>query len=146
MIAFETGILIDRPIDEVFAYVSDLLNFPSWNSAVRAVCKTSAGENGGAATYTMERELASGRVVDELAVLASERPSEFAIRVTGGPTPFRYRYRFFEEKGETVLKLDAQVELPRPYTLLPQLARRLVRSGVDDNLASLKLTLEAARR
>jgi ligand-binding SRPBCC domain-containing protein len=145
MIAFQTSTRINRPIEEVFAYVSDPLNLPHWNSAVQAVRKTSAGENGVASTYLMERELPSGRAVNELEVVASESPREFAIRATAGPTPFLYRYRFAAENGVTIMKLDAQVELPGAAALLPQLARRAVKRGVDDNLATLKQILEAAR-
>ena len=65
MIAFETEVGIDRPVEEVFAYVSDPLNLPRWNSAVEAVGKTSAGEDGGASTYMMERKLPTGRAVNE---------------------------------------------------------------------------------
>jgi uncharacterized protein YndB with AHSA1/START domain len=145
MIAFETDVRIDRPIDSVFAYVSDPLNFPRWNSAVQTVRKTSVAENGVASTYLMERELPSGRAVNELEVVASESPREFAIRATAGPTPFLYRYRFAAENGVTIMKLDAQVELPGAAALLPHLARRAVKGGVDDNLATLKQILEAAR-
>ena len=146
MITFETDVRIERPIEEVFLYLSDPLNFPHWNSAVQAVRKTSASENGVASTYSMERELPTGRAMNELEVVASERSQEFAIRATAGPTPFLYRYRFSADNGETVVKLDAEVELPGPAALLPQFARRVVKKGVDDNLATLKQILEAARR
>ncbi len=145
MIAFETDVRIGRRIEEVFAYVSDPLNFPRWNSAVQAVRTTSAGQSGVASTYSMERELPSGRAVNELEVVASERPREFAIRTTAGPTPFLYRYQLSAENGETVVKLDAQVELPGAAAFVPQLAGRLVKKGVNDNLATLKQILEAAR-
>jgi uncharacterized membrane protein len=145
VIAFETDVRIGRRIEEVFAYVSDPLNFPRWNSAVQAVRTTSAGQSGVASTYSMERELPSGRAVNELEVVASERPREFAIRTTAGPTPFLYRYQLSAENGETVVKLDAQVELPGAAAFVPQLAGRLVKKGVNDNLATLKQILEAAR-
>jgi ligand-binding SRPBCC domain-containing protein len=146
MIAFETDVRIDRPIEEVFAFVSDPLNFPRWNSAVQAVRRTSADENGAASTYLMERELPSGRAANELEVVASESPREFTIRAIAGPTPFLYCYRFAAEDGETIIQLDAQVELSGAAALLPQLARRAVKNGVDDNLATLKQILEATRR
>jgi uncharacterized protein YndB with AHSA1/START domain len=146
MIAFETGVRINRRIEEVFSYVSDPLNFPHWNSAVRAVRKTSAGKNGLASTYSMERELPTGRAVNQLEIVASERPREFAVRTTAGPTPFLYRYRFSAEKGETIVRLDAEVELPGPVALLPPIARRLVKNGVDVNFATLKQILEAGDR
>jgi uncharacterized protein YndB with AHSA1/START domain len=144
VITFETDVRIDRPIEDVFAYVSDPLNFPRWNSAVQAVRKTSAGQNG-VASYTMERALQGGRAVNELEILASAPPREFAIRTTTGPTPFLYRYQLSGANGETVMKLDAEVELPGAAAFLPQLAGRLVKKGVDDNLATLKQILEAAR-
>ena len=147
MITFETDVRINRPIDEVFAYVSDPLNFPRWNSAVQAVRKTSAGENGTGSTYVMERELpTTGRAINELEVVASERPREFVIRATAGPTPFLYRYRFAAENDETVMQLNAEVELPGAAALLPQLARRAVKKGVEDNFATLKQILETTRR
>jgi hypothetical protein len=36
------------------------------------------------------------------------------------------------------VRLDAEVELSGPAAILPAIARRLVKSGVDDNLATLK--------
>jgi uncharacterized protein YndB with AHSA1/START domain len=146
VIAFETDVHINRPIQEVFAYVSDPLTFPRWNSAVQAVRRTSAAEPGVHSTYLMERELPTGRAVSELEIVASEPPHEFAICATAGPTPFLYRYRFSAENGKTVIRLDAQVELPGAAALLPVFARRLVKRGVDDNLTTLKQILEAARR
>ena len=146
MITFETSVRIRRPIEQVFSYVADPLNFPRWNSAVKDVRKTAAAENGVASTYSMERVLPTGRAVNELEVVASQRPREFAIRTTAGPTPFLYRYRFSGERGETVVRLDAEVELQGTAALLPPIARRLVKNGVDDNLATLKQILEGARR
>ncbi len=146
MIAFQTSARIDRPIEDVFPYVSNPRNFPRWNSAVRSVRQTSARENGVASTYVMERELPTGRAVNELEVVASEWPSEFVIRTTAGSTPFLYRYRFSAEHDETVVHLDAEVELSGPAALLPQLARHAVKKGVEANFTTLKQILERTRR
>ena len=145
MIAFEADVRIARRIDEVFSYVSDPLKFPRWNFAVESVRTTSRGADAVAPTYWMERQLPSGRAVNELEVVASESPREFTIRTITGPTPFFYRYRFSADNDETVVTLEAQVELPLGAGLLPQLARRLVKGGVNDNLHQLKLILEGAR-
>jgi uncharacterized protein YndB with AHSA1/START domain len=145
VIAFETEVGIDRPVEEVFAYVSEPRNLRAWNSAVRDVRPISAAANGSGSTYMMERELPSGRAVNELEVVANEPPRTFAIRTTAGPTPFLYRYGFSTENGETVMTLDAEVELPGAAAFLPQLAGRLVKKGVNDNLPTLKEILEAAR-
>jgi uncharacterized membrane protein len=146
VITFETDVHIERPIEEVFAYVSDPRNFPHWNSAVEAVRMTSAGENGAGATYSMDRHLPSGRAVNELEIVAHQPPRAFAIRTTSGPTPFVYFYRFSAEKAETVVQLNAEVELQGAAAFLPRLARHAVRSGVADNLARLKAILERSHR
>jgi uncharacterized membrane protein len=139
---FHTSVRIGRPIEDVYGVISDPLQFPLWNSAVRAVRSRGgqAGEVG--STYSMERELPGGRVENDLQVFARERPTQFGIRTTSGPTPFTYRYRLDPERDGTVVHLDATVELPRAATLVAPLAGRAIKRGVDANLAALKRILE----
>jgi ligand-binding SRPBCC domain-containing protein len=146
MIAFETSIAIDCPIEQVFAYVSEPVNFPSWNSAVQVVRPAAAGAGEVGSTYSMERRLPTGPAINTLEIVAREHPHEVAIRTIEGPTPFLYRYRFLAEGDRTVIQLDAQLELPSVARLMPQLAGRAVKHGVDDNLTTLKLILEDAQR
>ena len=145
MIAFDTSVRIDAPLEDVFAYVSDPRTFPSWNSAVEEVRPiVGSGEVG--STYSMIRQLPTGRAGNELEVVGRERPHEFSVGAGAGPTPFLYRYRFTGTNGTTVVRLDAQVELPGAAAALPQLARRAVKRGVDHNLATLKVILERGAR
>jgi uncharacterized protein YndB with AHSA1/START domain len=124
VITFETDVRINRPIEEVFAYVSDPRNFPHWNSAVQTVHKTSGYEDEMAATYFMERQLPTGRALNELEIITRQPSREFAIRTTSGPTPFVYRYRFTSEDGETLVQLDAEVELRGAAAVVPQRSPR----------------------
>jgi ligand-binding SRPBCC domain-containing protein len=142
MITLQTSVGIECPLEEVFAYVSDPCNLPEWNSAVQAVLPASSRSSDVGSTYSMERRLPAGPATNELEIVAREQPQEFAIRTTAGPTPFLYRYRFAAENGQTVVRLDAQIEPPGVAAVMPQLARRGIRKGVDDNLATLKLRLE----
>jgi uncharacterized protein YndB with AHSA1/START domain len=145
MIAFETRVGIDAPLEDVFAYVSDPRNFPGWNSSVEEVRpRSGSGEVG--STYWMIRQLPTGQAANELEIVGRERPHEFSVRAYAGPTPFLYRYRFTGANGTTVVRLDAQVELPGAAAALPQLARRAVKRGVDHNLAALKVILEGGAR
>jgi uncharacterized protein YndB with AHSA1/START domain len=139
----ETSVRIERPVEEVFDYVSDPLNFSQWNSAVQAVRTMSPRAGDVGSTYSMERELPTGRARNELEIVARERPTEFAIRTTSGPTPFVYRYRFSSENGATAVVLDARVELEGAARLLAPVASRAVRKGVEDNFAMLRKILEA---
>jgi hypothetical protein len=144
VICFQTSVCIERPIAEVFGFVSNPTLFPRWNSAVRTVDGI-FGETGGlGATYSMQRELPSGRVDNDLEIFIHKHPTEFAVRTTSGPTPFSYQYRFIARGGDTVVHLDATVELPGVAAMLGPVAARGVRRGVDANFAALKLALEAS--
>jgi hypothetical protein len=90
--------------------------------------------------------LPSGRAQNELEIFAHEHPTEFAIRAMSGPTPFRYHYVFSGTNGETVVQLDAVVELEGAAGLLGPLAGRAVKRGVDDNFHELKRILETTPR
>src|SRR3954447_21419155 len=131
MISIQTSIRIARPIDDVFALLADPLRFPLWNSAVTAVEETGPA-------YTMRRSLPTGPAVNELEVVAREAPARFGIRITSGPTPFVYEYRLRAEGGATVVELDAEADLPGPKLLVG----RVVKRGIDANLATLRDLLE----
>jgi uncharacterized protein YndB with AHSA1/START domain len=143
MIEFDTHIRIDRPIDEVFSYVSDVGNLPSWNSAVEAARRTRAGEAGEVgSTFVLLRTLPTGPAHNDLEVVDHRRPTRFAIQTTSGPTPFIYRFQFTPEGDATIARLEAEVRLGGAADLLAPLTRRAVRRGVDENLATLKRILE----
>ena len=143
MIAFETSVRIERPMEAVFDYVSDPVTFPRWNSAVHAVRPFSGDADLERSRYVMERDLPSGRALNELEIVARNRPTEFVVRTISGPTPFVYRYRFAGENGETIVRLDAEVELDGIASVLAPVVRRMVKSGVDGNFTALKGILEA---
>jgi uncharacterized protein YndB with AHSA1/START domain len=139
---FETSVRIRRPIEEVFGFVADPLNLRDWNTAVRAVWKTRGRESELGSTYSLERELPSGRVRNDLEIFAHEFPIDFGIRTTSGPTPFSYRYGFTSNGGETVVELHGAFELDGLAARLGRVAGRAVKRGVDDNLSRLKQALE----
>jgi uncharacterized protein YndB with AHSA1/START domain len=138
MIAFQTSVRIARPIDEVFAFVSDPSQLPRWNSAVESVHSTSAPAGATGSTYTMRRQLPTGRADNQLEIFALEPSTAFGIRTTSGPTPFVYLYRFAADADATVVALDATVELAGAAALVAPLAARAIKRGVDANLGTLK--------
>jgi Polyketide cyclase / dehydrase and lipid transport len=146
VISFESSVRVERTVDEVFDFVSDPLLFPRWNSAVQAVNNTSGATGDVGSTYSMRRELPTGQVENDLEVLVRERPSEFVIRTTSGPTPFLYHYRFASEGAGTVVHLQASVEQPGVAGVLGPLAARAVRRGVDANFTAVQRILGGSAR
>jgi hypothetical protein len=56
VLEFENTIPIDRPIDEVFAFLSDFENIPKWNYYVLEVRQLSESPIGIGTTYHQERK------------------------------------------------------------------------------------------
>ena len=111
MTTFSTSVRIRRPVETVYAFVADPLQFPRWNSAVHTVDLTSGERGRVGSRYSMQRRLPVGQVENELEVFSCEHATELRIRTTSGPTPFRYTYRFVADGVDTVIQLDAGVEL-----------------------------------
>lgn len=144
MITFKAGVRIERPIAEVFAYVTDPLNFPalelgspSGAQDLRRWRRRLDVRDGTGAPNRSRRQWSRDR--------DPRAPTGVAIQTTSGPTPFVYRYWFVSENGETVVRLDAAVELEGVAALLGPVVGRAVKRGVDDNFAALKTILEDAR-
>jgi uncharacterized protein YndB with AHSA1/START domain len=144
MTSFHTSVRVARPIEEVFAFVSDPRFFPEWNSAVEAVQHIFGEPSQLGSTYAMRRQLPTGPVDNQLEIVGREHPTEFRVRTTSGPTPFTYSYRFDSDGVDTVVYLEATVELQGVAPMAKPLAARAVRRGVDANFAALKRTLEAS--
>jgi uncharacterized membrane protein len=144
MTTFSTSVRILRPVEAVYAFVADPLQFPRWNSAVHAVDLTSGERGRVGSRYSMQRRLPAGQVENELEVFTREHATEFGIRTTSGPAGFRYLYRFVSDGVDTVIQLDARVELSGVASVLGPLAASAIRRGVDANLATLKRTLETS--
>jgi hypothetical protein len=92
----------------------------------------------------MERLLPGGRVENQLEIVTRERPKEFAVRTTSGPTPFVYRYLFSAVDGETDITLVGSFAMTGAAALVAPLATHAVKRGVEENLATPKGVLEGS--
>ena len=146
MITFQTSVCVKRPIEEVFAFVSDPVLFPRWNSAVQTVHQTSEerGRSGldvlNAAPTTPRAGRERTRGLRPRAPHRVRHPHNLGPDAVSLLLPIRLRRR------RQVVHLDASVELTGLPTVLGPLAARGVRRGVDANLAALKQALEASAR
>ena len=94
MIVFQTRVGIERPIEEVFAYVSDPGNFPVLERGRPGRTPDVRGSEQRRLDLRDQRQLPSGAATNQLEIAKGEQPHEFAIGTTAGPTPFLYRYTF----------------------------------------------------
>lgn len=151
MLRFETEIRIQRPVREVFAYLSSGEHGPEWNSVIVRITPLSDGPVREGSRYRMVQDLPGGRVENVLEVIEHVKDQAFAVRTVSGPTPFTYRYRFTGKNGVTLLILQAEIDeeklsgfLGMAGQVMPDWAlSRLIEYMVKRNMESLKKVLES---
>jgi carbon monoxide dehydrogenase subunit G len=138
MIEFTNQILIERPIEHVFGFVSDLQNVPKWNYYVLEVSKTSDGPVGVGSTYHQVRK------TDQQDIrIAAYRPNRQVTIETIPPSTPEFEMRFtFEPEGEGTRITDAWKLDTGRNPLIERLGAGRIKSAVLDNLGKLKELLE----
>jgi len=138
---FSNTITIQRPIHEVFGFVSDLENDPRWNYAIVQTRKSSQGAIGVGTTYCQTRSVPS-RSEETLRVIDFEPDRRFAFEGDLGPLRGTLRYEFDDVDGATRLTNTAELEASGILALAAPIASGRIREAVAENLRTLKQLLE----
>ncbi len=144
METFQNTVTITRTAPEVFAFLADFQNIPSWNYAIEQTTRTSPGPVGVGATYRQTRTLPR-RSEEDFEVTVFEPPSRLAIQGQFGPFHATTSYLLEPDAGGT--RLTNKVELEPSSAMLrliSPLAAPGVKTAVARNLSSLKQLLEEA--
>ena len=99
MIHIKGDILIDRPVENVFDYVADECNEPSYNAQMRLVEKISDGPIGVGTQYRADVVSGSRPVSMVIEYTAYERPRRLASKTTMSAMDIAYTLTF-EPVGE----------------------------------------------
>ena len=141
MATFENTVMIARPIEDVFAFLSDLENIPKWNYAIVETRKISEGPVGVGTTYHQVRSVPS-RSEERLEITTYDPPRQLEIRGQLGPFRSRLFYALDTIPEGTRVTNTVEVELRGPGRLLGRVAVPRVREAVAANLRKLKELLE----
>jgi uncharacterized protein YndB with AHSA1/START domain len=138
---FENTVLIRRPIEEVFGFLSDFENIPRWNYAIADTRKISEGPIGVGTIYQQVRSVPS-RSEERFEVTVYNPPRYLEIRGQLGPFPSRLSYALDAIPEGTRITNAVELELRGPGRLLGRVAVPRVRDAVAANLQKLKELLE----
>ena len=134
---FDLEIAIERPVHDVFAYVSDVTNLPEWQESAVAAEWIDPG------TRFRERRNFLGRTAElELEVTASEPDRRFDVKAVRGPVRFWIRHEFAANGGGTLLRVDAEAALGGALRFAAGLAKRQAERQFRSDLERLKEVLE----
>lgn len=109
MIRIELTVEVRRPVDEVFAYATDLGKLAAWQPNLLSVTKETAGPMGTGTRLREVRRGPFGRNVEALVEVAEYQENrQFDLRIVSGPLPVDGSHRFQPADGGTRIDFVAE--------------------------------------
>ncbi len=142
MFTSSTQVTIDKPIDEVFAFVADARNRPRWDESVQSEELTSPEPIGVGSTVRTTMKSGGGKRRFEWRITEFQAPRHQLIESTEAPFPMTLRYEL-EPSGEgTSVAFSITGEPGGVMRLLQPVLSRATQKSLDEAFPRLKRLLE----
>jgi len=143
MARIETSIVINRPLEEVFAFTTDLENQPKYQPRLLEAKKTSEGPIGVGTTWRLVGKVLGQRMEFEQQCIEYEPNRKFVGRPRSGPFPLEERRTYEQVQGGTRFNLTFDFQ-PRAFMKLAEpLFVSMLKRQAEADLANLKNLMEA---
>jgi carbon monoxide dehydrogenase subunit G len=144
MTTITQSVTVNRPVAEVWDFISNFENTTRWSRGVLEARQTSDGPLGvGSTLRTVVKAFGRRRTADYL-VTEYEPNRAFAFEVTSGPMTNRARYSVEPAGAGTRLTASGEAEATGPYKLLAPILVSTVKRHSQNDLDNLKRILEAS--
>jgi uncharacterized protein YndB with AHSA1/START domain len=140
-VKLERDILIARPVGEVFSFVADPANLPSWQPAVMEVRGPEAPVTVGS-RFAETRQFVGKRFETTVEIVELEPDRVFGIHVVDGPIPITVRHLFDPVDGGTRVTISGVAELRGAKRIAGGVMAKAAEHDAGANLARLKALLE----
>lgn len=142
MINVEVSTIINRPLEDVFAFFTEPTNNPKWEEGLIECRKVSPVPMGVGAEIIEVRKFLGRHMESKLVVTAFEPDKKYAVKVAAGPIQFEIS-AMFESVGEgTKVSISGQGEPGGFFKLAEGLVKKQLQSQVDGDMGRLKRVLE----
>jgi len=139
----ELSIAIDRPPEDVFAYLADVANLTVWQSGVHSAEIEGGGAAAAGARVVESRTMLGKEMTTTLEIVDFEPPRLFTLRALDGPALLTIRHELEPSGGETELRVVVEGEVKH----MPGFAAGLMMRGAErqfrKDFERLKRLLEA---
>jgi len=142
MINLDLGTLIDKPVKDVFAFVTNPANMSKWNSAVVSMEQITPGAVGLGTKFKNVGEMMGRRIEGEMQVVAFEPDTKYGFQMNAGPMQVNVTLSFKTVGTGTKLSLNAQGNPAGMFKLAEGVMQGRVKSMMEENLVRLKSSLE----
>jgi uncharacterized membrane protein len=137
----EASITIKRPVEQVFAFISNAENNPKWATGAIEVKKVTEGTVGLGTVWRPIATFLGRRIEGEGHVIEYEPNRLYTVRGEK-PFPFELHYRFEGIAGGTRVSLTREAETGGFFKLAEPLMMKTVNKQIQTDLANLKNVLE----
>jgi uncharacterized membrane protein len=138
MIKVEKTGVVDRPIDEVFAYIGDQLNAPRWQAALVEVKRVTEGPLGIGTKHAFVRSFMGRRLEASNEYVAYEPGKLITFKSTSGLVAFEASYLFESVAGGTKVTSRIEMNARGLLSLAEPLIARNLRREMDAAFVALK--------
>lgn len=143
MIKIEHSVVINRPVEEVFAFLEDSQNDPKWQSGVLEAEQTSEGPIDVGATFREVRKFLGRRLESTYEITEYELNRKFASKATSGPIPYTISTTFEPHEGGTKVSVIGEAEVGGFFKLGEGVVSRTFANSLEADFDSLKAIMEA---
>jgi uncharacterized membrane protein len=139
----ENEVIINRPIEEVFSFVSNIENYIQWQSGVIEAKLTSEGPLGLGSTYKYSAKLL-GRKIENNGKYTEYIPNKkITFKGTSGPFPGQGTYSFENVNGGTKLSTLIEADIGGFFKIAEGLVVKQFKKQFDADFENLKTLLES---
>ena len=139
MIRIEKSVVINKPVEEVFALVTDGSQAHTWQGGLESV----EGEtNRVGSQYTEVRKFLGREMRSTMEVTAFEPGSRWAAKVVRGPVPFEVVVQLAPEEGGTRLTSSVDGEPTGFFKVAEGMMKSQLETSIEENIQRLKQLLE----
>lgn len=137
-------VVVERPPDEVFEFLTDLSNVPEWQSGAVEVREPDGALEVGT-TYVEVLQFLGKRMEATIEVTELEPGRRFSLRTRSGPIPFEVRHTLEPANGgsATRVHVELQGEPGGLFKLAEPLVMRNAKRQLEGDFATLKEMVEA---
>ena len=143
MVRFELSVDIDRPVHEVWEYLTDPERVPEWQASAESSHQVSDGPMRVGTRLRDERRFMGRRASSEVEVTEYEPERLFTLHGLSGPVRFTVRHRLSEGNGRTRLDVEADADPGGIGRLMRPMIERAAAHERRADFQRLKRRLEA---
>ncbi|WP_319523037.1 SRPBCC family protein [uncultured Desulfosarcina sp.] len=143
MTTFETSVVIARPLEDVFAFTTDISNNTKWQKILVDAGLTRGETMDVGATYRYTVKFMGKRIETEAVVTAFEENRAFSAKTLRGPVTGEFHLAFEPVYAGTALTTRCKAELGY-FKYTKPIALRLAKEQYRKDLDALKHILEAS--